>query len=72
VTEVRNFMELLNAKWAENKFVCVGLDSDVEKLPMRHLANSEQEVTKFLAAQEHYVLELQQQLLRGGRRDKAR
>jgi orotidine-5'-phosphate decarboxylase len=52
---VRNFMELLNAKWAENKFVCVGLDSDVEKLPMRHLANSEQEVTKFLAAQEHYV-----------------
>lgn len=29
----RNFMELLKAKWAEGKFVCVGLDTDWEKLP---------------------------------------
>ncbi len=29
----RNFMELLRARWAEGKFVCVGLDSDVRKLP---------------------------------------
>jgi len=29
----RNFMDLLNAKWAEGKFVCVGLDSDLEKIP---------------------------------------
>ncbi|MBI5135547.1 orotidine-5'-phosphate decarboxylase [Candidatus Uhrbacteria bacterium] len=26
-------MELFNARWAEGKFVCVGLDSDYEKLP---------------------------------------
>lgn len=30
---MRNFRELLEAKWAENKFVCVGLDSDSSKMP---------------------------------------
>jgi orotidine-5'-phosphate decarboxylase len=29
----RNFMELLRAKWAEGKFVCVGLDTDIYKVP---------------------------------------
>ncbi len=29
----RNFRELLEARWAEGKFVCVGLDSDLEKIP---------------------------------------
>ena len=29
----RNFRELLEAKWAKGKFVCVGLDTDVSKLP---------------------------------------
>ncbi|MGA3150355.1 MAG: orotidine-5'-phosphate decarboxylase [Candidatus Saccharimonadales bacterium] len=29
----RNFMQLLHARWDEGKFVCVGLDSDVTKLP---------------------------------------
>lgn len=29
----RNFMELLQARWLEGKFVCVGLDSDWEKIP---------------------------------------
>lgn len=29
----RNFMTLLRAKWAEGKFVCVGLDSDFGKIP---------------------------------------
>lgn len=29
----RNFRELLEAKWDEGKFVCVGLDSDLEKIP---------------------------------------
>lgn len=28
----RNFMSLLKAKWDEGKFVCVGLDSDLEKV----------------------------------------
>lgn len=30
---MRNFMEMLRAKWAEGKFVCVGLDSELEKIP---------------------------------------
>lgn len=29
----RNFMELLQARWDEGKYVCVGHDSDAEKLP---------------------------------------
>lgn len=29
----RNFMEMLEAHWAEGKFVCVGLDSKYEELP---------------------------------------
>lgn len=29
----RNFREMLEAKWAEGKFVCVGLDSDFQKIP---------------------------------------
>ena len=32
---MRNFMEMLRAKWAEGKFVCVGLDSELEKIPQR-------------------------------------
>ena len=29
----RSFRELLEAKWQEEKFVCIGLDSDPEKIP---------------------------------------
>ncbi|MCX6789171.1 MAG: orotidine-5'-phosphate decarboxylase [Candidatus Gribaldobacteria bacterium] len=29
----RNFMEMLKQKWQEGKFVCVGLDSDYDKIP---------------------------------------
>lgn len=29
----RNFRELLEARWAEGKFVCVGLDSEQSKIP---------------------------------------
>ena len=29
----RNFMQMLRAKWAEGKFVCVGLDTDYAKIP---------------------------------------
>lgn len=29
----RNFMDLLKARWAKNAFVCVGLDSEYEKIP---------------------------------------
>ena len=30
---MRNFMDLLRARWEKGLFVCVGLDSDYEKLP---------------------------------------
>jgi orotidine 5'-phosphate decarboxylase subfamily 2 len=36
----RNFWKLLKAKWDERKFVCVGLDGDVAKLPILHLGLS--------------------------------
>lgn len=29
----RNFREMLEAKWSQGKFVCVGLDTDFRKLP---------------------------------------
>ena len=29
----RNFRQLLEERWSEGKFVCVGLDSDFEKIP---------------------------------------
>jgi len=29
----RNFMEMAGEQWADKKFVCVGLDSDQEKIP---------------------------------------
>lgn len=29
----RNFIQMLEAKWAEGKFVCVGLDPDLDRLP---------------------------------------
>ncbi|OGG79813.1 orotidine 5'-phosphate decarboxylase [Candidatus Kaiserbacteria bacterium RIFCSPLOWO2_01_FULL_54_13] len=29
----RNFRELLEAKWDEKKFLCIGLDSELEKVP---------------------------------------
>lgn len=29
----RNFRELLEGRWGEGKFLCVGLDSDVERIP---------------------------------------
>lgn len=30
---MRNFFQLLRALWAQNKFLCVGLDTDYDKLP---------------------------------------
>jgi orotidine-5'-phosphate decarboxylase len=35
----RNFRDLIQARWAENGLVCVGLDSDYEKLP-KHLRDN--------------------------------
>src|SRR3989338_8066584 len=32
----RNFMELLRPRWAKGNFVCIGLDSELAKLP-QHL-----------------------------------
>ncbi len=30
----RNFMDMIRAKWKEKRFLCVGLDSDVKKIPL--------------------------------------
>jgi orotidine-5'-phosphate decarboxylase len=35
---MRNFMELLRARWDRGFAVCVGLDSDYNKLPMQHIS----------------------------------
>lgn len=35
----RNFMELLQKKWGEGRFVCVGLDPDWKKIPDRFKQN---------------------------------
>lgn len=37
---MRIFREMLEKKWAEGKFVCVGLDSDLRKIPAEHVLNS--------------------------------
>jgi orotidine-5'-phosphate decarboxylase len=50
---IRNFMELLRAKWAEHKFVCVGLDSDAAKLPVQHLGMHD--IKRLMSAQRHYI-----------------
>ena len=39
----RNFWKLLEAQWEEGKFLCVGLDSDVEKIPESIRKNSTRE-----------------------------
>ncbi len=43
----RHFKELLKAKWAEGKFVCVGLDSEVSKLPY-HLRRSSDSLERIM------------------------
>jgi orotidine-5'-phosphate decarboxylase len=54
VNVVRNFMQLLKAKWDERKFVCVGLDSDAGKLPILHLGLPESD-ERLLEAQRAYI-----------------
>lgn len=41
----RHFMELLRAKWAEGKFVCVGLDSELGRLPQPELSIAQRILT---------------------------
>ncbi len=43
----RHFNELLKAKWSEGKFVCVGLDSEVSKLP-DHLRRSSDSLERIM------------------------
>ncbi|HLN13578.1 MAG TPA: orotidine-5'-phosphate decarboxylase [bacterium] len=38
--EPRNFNRLLQRGWDRQKFVCVGLDSDADSLPVAHLASA--------------------------------
>lgn len=51
---VRDFMKLLQVKWDERKFVCVGLDSDAGKLPILYLGLKEPE-ERLLKAQHAYI-----------------
>jgi orotidine-5'-phosphate decarboxylase len=50
----RNFMELLKAKWNERKFVCIGLDTDLGKLPIAHLGLHRPRKEELLEAQGAY------------------
>ncbi len=53
----RNFMDLLQARWAEGKFVCVGLDSDIQKLPVRHIkSRGSYSVDEMLIAQAAFAV----------------
>lgn len=36
---IRNFIQMLRAKWAEGKFLCVGLDSEYDKIPKQFKDN---------------------------------
>ncbi|MBI4114387.1 MAG: orotidine-5'-phosphate decarboxylase [Candidatus Niyogibacteria bacterium] len=36
----RNFRKMLEAQWSRGNFVCVGLDSDVWKIPTKHIQHS--------------------------------
>lgn len=36
----RNFREMLEKQWDQNKFVCVGLDSELDKIPKSMLKNT--------------------------------
>jgi len=44
----RNFMELLKARWAEGKFVCIGLDTEFGKIPECVSASSPSVFNKIL------------------------
>ncbi|RJR12811.1 orotidine-5'-phosphate decarboxylase [Candidatus Parcubacteria bacterium] len=44
----RNFQELLHARWDEGKFLCVGLDSDLDKIPeSAHKSNNRETLVAF-------------------------
>lgn len=52
----RNFRELLEAKWADNKFVCVGLDTDAAKLP-QSLKSSNDSLSSRITAFNREIIE---------------
>lgn len=44
-TEPQNFMDMAEKLWKENRFVCIGLDSDWEKIPVEYKSLGEEEGT---------------------------
>ena len=45
--ETRVFSELIDGKWDEGKFVCVGLDSERDKIPQATVKDSDEETLVF-------------------------
>ena len=55
----RNFRELLEARWAEGKFVCVGLDPDTDKMPEHFLPRLNPERPDFVMSTiEDFLLDI--------------
>ena len=55
----RNFREMLENKWSQNKFVCVGLDSELDKIPqsMQKNKNGRLKVTKTIVKFNRAIVE---------------
>ncbi len=45
---VRDFITLVSAQWEKSKFLCVGLDPDIEKIPAHILGTAEEKIVTFL------------------------
>ncbi|MCX6715904.1 MAG: orotidine-5'-phosphate decarboxylase, partial [Candidatus Taylorbacteria bacterium] len=50
----RNFRAMLEAKWSDGKFVCVGLDPDVEKMPV-HLRRQSYNLRGIIVAVSNFL-----------------
>lgn len=59
----RNFRQMLEKKWGEGKFVCVGLDSNYEKIPEFLRANGHAGVSTAVAAFNRAIVEATKDLV---------
>ena len=54
-TEGRNFIEMLRKLWAQNRVVCIGLDSDFEKIPEFVMYYAMENMAKTVGASVHQM-----------------
>ena len=54
-TEGRNFIEMLRKLWAQNRVVCIGLDSDFEKIPEFVMYYAMENMAKTVGASAHQM-----------------